>query len=273
MTNDTHVVSFSYQNGLDDHNEEVRARGTFAMNFCKMIAMMARNNAERLYQRGLDRSCVLTTMTFFGGSVWWCLTNPNAIVDNLQIEGPGQQTAIGYLWSTLLPSSGVVLHPTSTEYFSRNASTEAIMSRIAVLVFRMFDKDGRVIDFPTINQLYIDNKVYKMQGKTRHKTNKDRMPHVTLTIDDETTVTTVRKAREIITGCSIEYISGACSVMWNRLTNDFKANPQSYVTNNREFEDVFCSNCKMLGCGCDDTECHWTIVARFSRAFTEADLR
>ena len=172
-----------------------------------------------------------------------------------------------------MPHSRVVLHPISTEYFSRKASTEAIESSDAALVFRMFDKDGNEIDFPTINQGYIDKKVYKIRGKTLHKMNKDRMPHVTLTIDDETTVTTVRKAREIITGCSIEYISGACSVMWNRLTNDFKANPQSYVSNNREFEDVFCSNCKMLGCGCDETECHWTIVARFSRAFTEADLR
>ena len=234
---------------------------------------MARNNAEELYQRGLDRSCVLTTMTFFGGSVWWCLTNPNAIVDFLQIEGPGQHTAIAYFWSKLLPSSGVVLHPSSTEYFSNHASTEAIMSRIAVLVFRMFDKDGRVINFPTINQGYIDNKVYKMQGKTRHKMNKDRMPHVTLTIDDETTVTSVNKARDIITGCATTYRFDACKVVWRRLTNDFKANPQSYVTNNREFEDVFCSNCRMLSCGCNETECHWTIVARFSRAFTEADLR
>ena len=234
---------------------------------------MARNNAEELYQRGLDRSCVLTTMTFFGGSIWWCLTNPNAIVEFLQIEGHGTDTAIGYLWNSLLPSSGVVLHPSSTEYFSNHASTEAIESSDAVLVFRMFDKDGNEIDFPTINQGYIDKKVYKIQGKTLHKMNKDTMPHVVMTIDDGAPVTSIGKAAGIIEGCRMNYKVYACSVVWNRLTNDFKANPQSYVSNNREFEDVFCSNCKMLGCGCDDTECHWTIVARFSRAFTEADLR
>ena len=238
-----------------------------------MMAMMARNNAERLYQRGLDRSCVLTTMTFFGGSVWWCLTNPNAIVDFLRIEGHGQNTAIAYFWNSLVPENRVVLHPISTEFFSRNASTEAIKSRLVVLVFRMFDKDGNVIDFPTINQGYIDKKVYKMIGKTLHKMNKDRMPHVVMTIDDGAPVTSISKARDYIKGCNTNYKADACSVVWNRLTNDFKANPQSYVTNNREFEDVFCSNCRMLSCGCNETECHWTIVARFSRAFTEADLR
>ena len=238
-----------------------------------MMAKMARNNAEELYQRGLDRSCVLTTMTFFGGSVWWCLTNPNAIVDFLQIEGPSSKTAIGYFWSTLVPDSRVVLHPSSTEYFSNMASTEAIESSDAVLVFRMFDKDGNEIDFPTINQGYIDKKVYKIQGKTLHKMNKDTMPHVVMTIDDGAPVTSIGKAAGIIEGCRMNYKVYACSVVWNRLTNDFKANPQSYVSNNREFEDVFCSNCKMLGCGCDDTECHWSIVARFNRAFTEADLR
>ena len=132
------------------------------MNFCKMIAMMARNNAEGLYRKGLDRSCVLTTMTFFGGSIWWCLTNPNAIVEFLRIVGPSTNTAIGYFWGNLVPHSRVVLHPISTEYFSRKASTEAIESSDAALVFRMFDIDGNVIDFPTaINQGYIDDKVYQ----------------------------------------------------------------------------------------------------------------